>query len=356
MVAYLELEDGTKLEGVPFGSQNSRSGEVVFTTSMVGYPESLTDPSYKDQILTFTYPLIGNYGVRKDARDAWGLPERFESDKIHVAGVILSQPPRDYSHWDATRSLDAWLRAHGIPGLHGIDTRALTKKLREKGVMLGRIVIDKVPEFDDPNTRNLVAQVSRKQPHVYGDGDCTIALIDCGAKDSIIRALLARGARVHVLPWDHDPTKVAYDGLALSNGPGDPAMMDVTVRNLKSAIALGKPIFGVCLGNQLLARAAGAGTYKLRYGHRSHNQPCVDRLTGRCFITSQNHGFAVDAKTLGGGFKEWFANANDATNEGIIHGTGPFSSVQFHPEARGGPLDTTWLFDRFLEQVRRAKR
>ena len=357
MGAYLELEDGTRFHGEAFGAHIPTNGEVVFTTSMVGYPESLTDPSYRGQILCFTYPLIGNYGVPSDAQDAWGLPRWLESPRIHVQAVILAHDPGAHSHWNATRSLDAWLKEQGVPGLWGIDTRALTKRLREKGVMLGRIVLDDQPRppFDDPNARNLVAQVSCREPVTYGEGDVTIAVLDCGVKASIIRALLTRGARVVRIPWN-GPLPARWDGLLLSNGPGDPAVVHESIALVKDALATGRPVFGVCLGNQLLALAAGGSTYKLRYGHRSHNQPCIDGETGRCCVTSQNHGFAVDEKTLTEGWKPWWRNANDGTNEGIIHESDPCSSVQFHPEARGGPLDTEWLFDRFLTQVREAKR
>ncbi len=355
--ARLELEDGTLYSGFSFGSRAARSGEVVFTTSMVGYPESLTDPSYEGQILAFTFPHVGNYGVHGDAADEWGLPAGFESGRIHAAGVVLSQDPSDYSHWSATQSLAQWLAQHDVPGIWGVDTRALTKRLREGGSALGRIVVDerRVP-FDDPNARNLVAQVSRKEPADYGarggEGKKLVVVLDCGCKHSIVRSLLSRGVRVRVVPWDHDLSRERFDGLVLSNGPGDPAMLGVAVMSVRAAMARDIPVFGVCLGNQLLARAAGASTYKLPYGHRSHNQPCVDVTTGRCYITSQNHGFAVDESTLPHGFVPWFVNANDGTNEGIMHVTKPFFSVQFHPEACGGPLDTQWLFDRFLEALR----
>ena len=350
--AKLVLEDGEVFEGYSFGYERSVAGEVVFNTGMVGYPESLTDPSYSGQILVLTYPLIGNYGVPGDQEDALGLLEHFESHQIHIKALIVSDYSRDYSHWESERSLSQWLVEHGIPALCGIDTRKLTQKLREAGVMLGKVVFGSADlAFFDPNSANLAAGVATKAPVEYGKGSRTAVLIDCGVKYSIIRSLVQRGIKVIRVPWDHDPFALEFDAILVTNGPGDPAMCKPTIAVLAKAIEQGIPIMGICLGNQLLALAAGAQTYKLKYGHRSQNQPCVDQDTGRCYITSQNHGFAVDAKTLPKGWKEWFVNANDGTNEGIRHENKPFCSVQFHPEAAPGPVDTAFLFDKFREML-----
>jgi carbamoyl-phosphate synthase small subunit len=350
MQARLVLEDGSSYEGYSFGFVGPSAGEVVFNTGMVGYPESLTDPSYRGQILVLTYPLIGNYGIPDDTI-AEGLPTHFESDRIQVSGLIVSDYSKVYSHWSANRSLSDWLCAHRVPALCGIDTRALTKQLREKGVMLGKIEFDRSVDLVDPNTRNLVAEVSVTGPRVYGTGDKTVILIDCGAKHSIVRSLLRRGVRVVRVPWDYDIFQEKFDAVMVSNGPGDPKQCEKTILTLRRAMVSNIPLFGICLGNQLLGLAAGADTYKLPYGHRSQNQPCIDQETARCYITSQNHGYAIDARTLPQEWKPLFVNANDGTNEGIRHITKPFFSVQFHPEAMPGPLDTQFLFDRFLEMI-----
>ncbi len=347
----LVLEDGSSFEGFSFGYEKPAAGEVVFNTGMVGYPESLTDPSYKGQILTLTYPLIGNYGVPGN-REKSSISENFESDRIQVTALIVSDYSRAYSHWNSSMSLSEWLIMHKIPALCGIDTRALTKKLREKGVMLGRIIFKEDIGLYDPNKENLVAAVSTKRPAVHGNGKKRVLLLDCGAKNNIIRCLVRRGVSVMAVPWDHDISKERFDGLFISNGPGDPKMCKATIDSIRSAMQKNIPIMGICLGNQLLALAAGADTYKLKYGHRSQNQPCIDTETGRCYITSQNHGFAVDTKSLPRGWKGWFTNANDNTNEGIRHISKPFFSVQFHPEACPGPLDTGFLFDKFIEMIR----
>jgi len=338
----LVLEDGSEFIGYSFGSEDSVAGEVVFNTGMVGYPESFTDPSYKGQILVLTYPLIGNYGVPKTG---------FESDKIQISGLIISDYSKTYSHWNSVQSLSEWLKKFKIPALCGIDTRQLTKKLREKGVMLGRIEIKKEIDLFDPNQMNMVAQVSVDEPRVYGKGK-KIVLIDCGVKNNIINNLVKRGLEVTRVPWNYDIYKLDFNGLFISNGPGNPKMCTATIENIKKAIEKNIPTMGICLGNQLLGLAAGADTYKLKYGHRSQNQPCIEVGTDRCYITSQNHGFALDGKTLPKGWNEWFVNANDKTNEGIIHSSGRFCSVQFHPEATPGPVDTEFLFDRFMEMIR----
>ncbi|NTV23857.1 MAG: glutamine-hydrolyzing carbamoyl-phosphate synthase small subunit [Nanoarchaeota archaeon] len=348
MDARLVLEDGTVFPGISFGYETSVSGEVVFNTGMVGYPETLTDPSYRGQILALTYPIIGSYGVPRLESDGFGLPKNFESGRIQITGLIISQLAKE-SHYTSEMPLAKWLKNNRIPAISGIDTRALTIKLREKGVMLGKIVIGSDVELTDPNTRNLVAEVSCDKVQKYGNGK-KVVLVDCGAKANIIR-LLAKQCQVIRVPWDYDFTKEEYDGVVVSNGPGDPKACTKTIDNIKKAMSLQKPIFGICLGNQILALASGADTYKLKFGHRSQNQPCIEKGTKRCLITSQNHGYAVDEKTLKQGWMPWFSNANDGTNEGIIHKNGKWKSVQFHPESSPGPEDTSYLLDDFVRSL-----
>jgi carbamoyl-phosphate synthase small subunit len=354
--AKLILEDGTVFEGKSFGYDKSVAGEVVFYTAMTGYPESLTDPSYTGQILVSTYPMIGNYGVPND-REEDGIFRYFESDKIHVSALIVSDYSFEYSHWNAMKSLGNWLKENKVPGLFDIDTRALAKILREKGSMLGKIVFDgDAIDFYDPNEENLVSRVSTDNVVTYGNGDHKVVLVDCGVKNNIIRCLLRRNTTVIKVPWDYDFNRVTCDGIFLSNGPGDPAMVQETVENVGKAIDEVKPIMGICLGNQLLGRAAGADTYKLKYGHRSHNQPVLLTGTDKCYITSQNHGFAIDDKTLPDDWEPMFVNVNDQTNEGIRHKTKPFFSTQFHPEASSGPVDTEFLFDDFIDNIKKYKK
>jgi carbamoyl-phosphate synthase small subunit len=352
--AKLVLEDGTIFHGKSFGADKSVPGEVVFNTGMVGYPESLTDPSYKGQILVLTYPLIGNYGVPDKKKDKDDLLLNFESEKIQAEGLIIADYSFDYSHHSAVKSLAEWLKEEGKPAIFGIDTRHLTKKLREKGVMLGKIMIgDQDVELEDPNTRNLASEVSIGEKTVYNkDGSKKILLVDCGAKLNIIRSLVERDCCVMRVPWDYDFLNEEFDGIMISNGPGDPKMCKETIKNVSVALEKGIPTFGICLGNQILALAAGGDTYKLKYGHRSQNQPCIDKKTERCYITTQNHGYAVDMKSLGPDWEEWFVNANDGTNEGVRHKTKPFMSFQAHPEATPGPVDADWLFDEFLGKVK----
>lgn len=349
--ARLILEDGTSFEGRRFGYNRNVSGEVVFNTGMVGYPESLTDPSYTGQILVFTYPLIGNYGIPKE-QILDGLPYPFESDRIQPSGVIVSEYSDSPSHWDSTKSLDDWLKAHKVPALSGIDTRMLTKHLRSSGTMLGKILLtgDDIP-FYDPGAHNIVAQASPDRPHLYGEGNPRVVLVDCGCKNNILRSLFKRNVSVLRVPWNHDFLEEEYSGVVISNGPGDPKQCSETVEIVKKVITRGKPTFGICLGNQVLALAAGGDTYKLKFGHRSQNQPCVKVGEKRCYITAQNHGYAVDTRTLPDGWEPWFINANDGTNEGIRHRSNPFMSVQFHPEAAPGPVDTDFIFDLFLEML-----
>lgn len=350
--ANLILEDGSVFAGTSFGYEGSVAGEVVFNTAMTGYPESLTDPSYAGQILVATYPLIGNYGVPANIEND-GLPKFFESERIQVTALIVSDYSEQYSHWSARQSLGEWLRQHKIPGLYGIDTRRLTKIIREKGAMLGKIVFgsDKL-DFHDPNQHNLVADVSTDKVITYGNGKTRILLVDCGVKYNIIRHFIKRDTTITRVPWDYDFTHDTYDGLFISNGPGNPKMCEATIHHLATALNQDVPVFGICLGNQLLALAAGADTYKLKYGHRSHNQPVLQYGTNRAFVTSQNHGFAINNSTLSNEWEPYFVNLNDGTNEGIRHRSKPVFSVQFHPEASSGPTDSEYLFDDFLKVVR----
>lgn len=353
--AKLILEDGSVFTGKSFGFEGSVAGEVVFNTSMTGYPESLTDPSFAGQIMVATYPLIGNYGV-PEARVLDGLPDFFESDRIQVTALIVSDYSVQYSHWSAKRSLGDWLTENQIPGLHGIDTRQLTKIIREKGAMMGKIVFgNNDPGFHDPNLQNLVATVSTEQVITYGNGPTRILLVDCGVKYNIIRHFVKRGTTVIRVPWDYDYSKENYDGLFISNGPGNPKMCESTIEHITASLKQDIPIFGICLGNQLLALASGADTYKLKYGHRSHNQPVLQCGTNKAMVTSQNHGFAIDNKSLSSDWEPLFVNLNDGTNEGIRHKTRPVFSVQFHPEASSGPTDSEYLFDDFLKIVNSSK-
>ena len=389
----LETQDGIALQGYSFGAAKPAAGEVVFQTGMVGYPESITDPSYEGQILVITYPLVGNYGVPDrellDEDYEPALPKYFESNKIHIAGLVVAHYTEEYSHWLAKSSLGKWLQEQGIPAIYGVDTRSLTKRLREKGSTLGRLAIQNsdykseeiisqsksnpqnwkkffnVPEFDDPNVKNLVAKVSTDKPILYtpkktneniklgkNGKPIRILAVDVGMKYNQIRCFVRRGVELLVVPWDYDFTTEEYDGLFISNGPGDPAVMDKTVERLQKILKEGKtPVFGICLGHQLLARATGASTLKLKFGNRGHNIPCTSTISGRCYITSQNHGYAVDTATLSNGWKELFVNANDGSNEGIYHESKPFFSVQFHPESTPGPRDTEFLFDVFIKSV-----
>lgn len=349
--AQLVLQDGSVFDGYSFGANISTSGEVVFNTGMVGYPETLSDPSYEGQILVATYPLIGNYGVPPKKHNS-DILENFESEKIRVRGLIVSDYSSEHNHWNSALSLSEWMQAENIPGIFGVDTRALTKKLRSTGTKLGKIIQEgNYIELYDPNKENLLLRASIQKPILYKSGPVKICLIDCGCKNNIIRNFTNRGVTVIRVPWDYNFFNETYDGLFISNGPGDPKMARETIYRLSIALTQNKPIFGICLGNQLLALAAGADTYKLQFGHRSQNQPCIEAGTKRCFITSQNHGFAVSTKSLPPDWEPWFTNANDNTNEGIRHKSKPFFSVQFHPEANPGPVDTSFLFDRFIAKL-----
>lgn len=342
----LILEDGTEILGESFGADLNSSGEVVFNTGMAGYPESLTDPSYFGQILVLTYPIIGNYGVPPR--------EFFESHKIWIRGLIVQNYIDKPSHFESLKTLGSWLKEEKIPAISGVDTRALTLKLRHHGVMLGKIKV-KNTEVDqyDPNLKNVLPEVSRKTVQIYGEGKKTIVLIDCGDKENIIRSFVKRNTKVYVVPWDFDPVRegLKFDGVMISNGPGDPKLAIETIETVRNLLNKNIPTFGICLGSQILALASGANTYKLKFGHRGQNQPCLDVINNRAIITSQNHGFAVDTKTLRPGWVEWFKNLNDGTNEGIRHKSKPFMSIQFHPEASPGPIDADYLFDEFLKYL-----
>lgn len=348
--AKLVFEDGSEYVGYSFGAVKSVAGEVVFNTGMVGYPESLTDPSYKGQILVLTYPLIGNYGVADRGKDL--LMSCFESASIQVQGLVVSYYSDEYSHRDGKQSLSEWLVEDNIPAIEGIDTREITKKLRDRGTMLGKIVFngEDVP-FDDPNMRNLVKEVSIREVIEYERSRKKVLLVDCGVKVSIIRAFLNRGITVIRSPWDYDFVGEKVEGVIISNGPGDPRMCLETVENIKRILHKNIPILGICLGCQLLGLAAGADTYKLKYGHRGQNQPCREAGTKRCYITSQNHGYAVNSETLAEDWREWFYNNNDGSNEGILHISKPFFGTQFHPEASPGPDDTEFIFDMFVRAL-----
>lgn len=352
----LSLEDGTVYRGRSFGKVIASAGEVVFNTAMTGYPESLTDPSYRGQILCLTYPLVGNYGApRKEHED--NLHVFHESSSIHIRGLIVSDYSFEYSHWSAAESLHQWLEKNNIPGIYGIDTRALTKRLREKGAMLGKIEPDGTETtFYDPNRHKLVKEVSIEKPVSYGSGKYRIILVDCGVKYNIIRNLLKRDTTILRVPYDYDYHGEQYDGLFISNGPGDPKSCTETIENIRKSLDKEIPVFGICLGNQLMALASGADTYKLRYGHRSHNQPVIRAGTDRAYITSQNHGFAVDNESLGKDWEPLFININDNTNEGMRHREKAFFSTQFHPEASGGPTDTDFLFDVFIDNIKKWRK
>lgn len=347
----LILKDGTSFCANLFGANQEVTGELVFTTGMIGYPEAITDPSYAGQIVVFTYPLIGNYGIANFELEK-GILKNFEARKIFLKAIVVSSLTR-HAHWSAFCSLDTWIKEQGVVGLEGLDTRMLTKKLRIKGSQPAKISFGdgSKQQFTDPNKTNLVAEVSIREPVFFEGGKKKILLVDTGCKHNIIRSLLKRNLSVHWVPWDYDISKEHYDGLMLGNGPGDPQFLTPIVEKIKKEFSKQKPIFGICLGHQIIASAAGAKTYKMPFGHRSYNQPCLETGTNRCFITSQNHGFAVDNNSIGKDWKVWFVNANDGSNEGMIHKTLPIRSVQFHPEANPGPTDSDYLFDEFAELV-----
>ncbi len=366
----LVLEDGSVFQGIGFGAETEISGEVVFNTSMMGYPELLTDPSYQEQIVVMTYPILGSYGIPPSSiRDRGGVPLHFESDSVKVKGFVVHSLSRP-SHWSNHKTLDEWLTEQGVPGIFGIDTRVLTQRLRNKGTMLGvlkvsnspidsQVVAGQTSSIQDPNKQDLVQRVSPREPIYYdGSEESTIVIVDCGVKYGILRSLLAKGARVVRVPYDFPADKILKlnpRGMVISNGPGDPKIDLRTIETTKNLMETELPIMGICLGAQILGLAAGAETYKLKFGHRAVNHPCMDLETGRCFITTQNHGYTIDWNSLENTeFLANFVNINDKTVEGIKHRKKPFLGVQWHPESSPGPYDTRFLFDRFFEEALKA--
>ena len=349
--AFLQLQNGLKFPGKLFGSFKSVSGEVVFNTGMVGYPETLTDPSYTGQLLVFTYPLVGNYGV-PSFDEAGKLKEHFESDKVQVNGLVVSEFSDLFSHWNGAQNLDSWFKNNNITGIYGVDTRKLTKVLRENGTMLGKIIINNEKiDYYDPAKFDLIQSVTTKTIQNFGRGKKKVLLIDCGCKNRIVYHLLKHNVSVKMVPYNHDISKEEFDGMVVSNGPGNPEMYPELVKLVKKAFLKNKPILGICMGHQIISMAAGAKTYKLKYGHRSQNQPVIDVTTNKCYITSQNHGYATDLKQMPEDWEPWFTNLNDNTNEGIKHKKKPFFSVQFHPEAAPGPVDTSFIFEKFIREL-----
>lgn len=350
----LILDDGSQFKGKSFGYESPIAGEVVFNTGMTGYPESLTDPSYAGQLMTLTYPLVGNYGVPPFTIEENGIASYMESDKIYASAIIVNNYSEEYSHWNAKESLSDWLKREKVPGITDIDTRQLTKILRSNGVMMGKIIFD--DEKDNIPTAqyegiNYVERVSCKEIIRYNEGaPKKVVLVDCGVKNNILRCLIKRGVELIRVPWDYDFNNLSFDGLFLANGPGDPNTCEATVNNIRKFLsnAKVKPCMGICMGNQLLSKAVGATIYKLKYGHRGQNQPVREVGSNSCFITSQNHGYAVDGKTLPKDWETYFINMNDGSNEGVRHKENPWFSVQFHPEACAGPVDTEFLFDKFV--------
>jgi carbamoyl-phosphate synthase small subunit len=370
--AVLLLEDGTIFLGKGFGAEATVVGELVFNTGMVGYPESMTDPSYAGQVLCFTYPLIGNYGVPSgEEKDVFGLPRHFESGGIKVTGLVVQEYCQRPSHWASVQTLSSWMSDQGVPGIEGIDTRAVVSTIRERGVMMCALangpevanrrelkrLLEKAMRYDSVD---FVKRVSVMKTETYGVSEQKVVLIDCGAKESIIRNMLGRGYAIVRMPFDssyadvmrHDP-----EGVIVSNGPGDPRLCVETVKTTARLVDSEVPVLGICLGEQVLGMSQGAETYKLKYGHRGQNKPVVDLVSGRGYVTSQNHGYAVDPKTLAKTeLKPWFINADDQSVEGLIHGSKPCVAVQFHPEAAPGPYDTEFVFDRFTEMIAARKK
>jgi len=369
--AKLVLEDGSVFKGIGFGFQSKIVGEVVFNTGMVGYTEALTDPSYRGQILCLTYPLVGNYGVPSyNVKDDLGLPKYFEAEHIQPKGLIIHELSPLASHWASDRTLDQWLYDEKIPGIYGIDTRELTKRIRVQGVMMGAMEVSKNGTDEESLLKelkssvryddiNFMPEVSTKSVKTYGEQDECVVLIDTGTKYSIIRNIMRTGYKVVRLPYTAGIQQVlSYKpkGVVLSNGPGDPKFCKETIQLSKELIERRIPTLGICLGNQILALASGADTYKLKYGHRGQNKPCVDLRDGSAYVTSQNHGYGINPDSLKGtGFKLWFMNADDNTVEGIMHEDRPIIAVQFHPEASPGPYDCRFVFDMLDKMIRGEK-
>jgi carbamoyl-phosphate synthase small subunit len=359
--ARLLLADGTSFDGLGIGPNGISRGEAVFNTGMTGYEEALTDPSYAGQILVFCYPLIGNYGVDPDVR---------QHKSICVAGAVFKRVSRHPSHFRSVGSLLEWLETSGVRALENIDTRALVTRLRETGTMRSILAVgdDAIAKaaaaLEDYlraplGTEELVASVSVREREIRGEGQIRIGLLDCGTKEHIAQCLTAESVQVVEIPFDASFDQIlalGLGGLVISNGPGDPAELERVVGTLRRAVDYGKlPLFGICLGHQLLAQALGAKTYKLKYGHRGGNQPVQDCRSGEVIITAQNHGYAVDAASLPSDVEQTMVNLNDGTNEGLRHRKLPISSVQFHPEASPGPADARRLFSEFINSLRSDK-
>lgn len=363
--AYLVLEDGVVIIGCGFGARGIRIGEVVFTTSMIGCPEQITDPSYAGQILVITYPLIGNYGVPSKS------PLYFESGSIQIEGLVISEETTP-NHWSSVMSLHEWLVSENIPGISRVDTRFLVKHIRERGAMMGLLYVCDLNEdvdihalykrlLNSPSYDESIflSKVSPTKPIVHepgGEVKASVLLIDCGVKYGILRELLSRNLRVVRVPYNYSFDKAisefSFDGVVISNGPGNPSLLMDVQENVLKAVEYNFPMLGICLGNQILALAMGGKTFKLKYGHRGANKPVINLQTNTCFVTTQNHGYAVDPRSLDdGGFKIWFINADDKTVEGLYHSKYPIISTQFHPEASPGPLDSRWIFDLYFKMV-----
>lgn len=365
----LILSDGSCFNGQMIGAPLRASGEMVFTTGMVGYSEAITDPSYFGQILCFTYPLVGNYGIPdfpKGSSESL-LPLGFESSKPHTAAVVISIDSPEVFHWNSFQCLDRWLKRYNVPGIIGVDTRHLVQKIRSNRNLLGRIepefaegvrtlgTMDTASSnlaFFDPGMHEIIPEVSTSERRLLGKGSKRIGLIDCGVKWNIIRQIISYGFEIELLPWDTDLSTCDCDAWLISNGPGDPSRSGFLPERVKTLLVDNRPILGICLGHQILALAAGARTRRMNYGHRSHNQPVYLVGSRKGYMTSQNHGYVIDEATLPENWDIWFRNINDDSIEGIRHKDKPFFSVQFHPEASGGPCDTAWIFEKVLSEVK----